>query len=189
MKYSNEDVEQWVEDLGDLLYRYALSRVYNEALAKDLVQTTFLAAIKGLEKFAGDSSPKTWLFSILKFKIIDHFRMKKSVSLDEISNLDQVFHKSFDKKGKWAAAPQTMCLTPDEILENKDFKKILWECIHALPDKLRQIFILREIDGEQADNLCKKFELTQSNFGVIIHRLRHKLRHCFFENGIQDYNS
>lgn len=119
MEYAQHDIQSWVEEYGDMLYRFALSRVYNEALAEDLVQTTYLAAIKSLKNFSGDSSPKTWLFSILKHKIIDHFRKKKLVSLDDITDLDHVFHSCFDDKGKWKKDPQLWNLTPDEILEKK----------------------------------------------------------------------
>ena len=184
MGYTGHDVEAWVEQYGDMLYRFALSRVYDEALAQDLVQITYLAAIKGLKGFAGDSSPKTWLFSILKHKIIDQFRTKKLVSLEDITDLDRVFHSYFDDKGKWEKKPQKWNLKPDEILEKKELKEILWECIHALPEKLKRIFVLREIEGELTDNICEKFELTTSNFGVIMHRVRHKLYDCFFVNGI-----
>ncbi|MBT6006887.1 MAG: sigma-70 family RNA polymerase sigma factor [Prolixibacteraceae bacterium] len=178
------DIQDWVEEYGDTLYRFALSRVYDEVLAEDLVQTTYLAAINGLKNFAGDSSPKTWLFGILKHKIIDHFRKKKSISLEEISNLDHVFHASFDENGRWTKGYLHWNLAPDEILENKELKKVLWLCIQALPDKLKLIFISREVEGDRSDCICEKYDLTLSNFGVIMHRLRHKLRDCFFEKGV-----
>ncbi len=184
MEYDRHEIQSWVEEYGDLLYRFALSRVYNETLAEDLVQSTYLAAIKGFKNFSGDSSPKTWLFGILKHKIIDHFRKKKFISLDEIKDLDRVFHSFFDEKGKWKKDPQLWNLTPERILEEKELKDILWECIRALPEKLQQIYILREIEGELTNYICDKFELSISNFGVIMHRLRHKLYDCFFENGI-----
>ena len=50
MKYSLLDIQDWVEEYGDTLYRFALSRVYDEVLAEDLVQTTYLAAINGSVK-------------------------------------------------------------------------------------------------------------------------------------------
>ena len=68
------DPDSWVDEHGDALFRYALFRIHDAQVAEDLVQETFLAAIRGKDKFAGRSSVKTWLFGILKHKIIDHIR-------------------------------------------------------------------------------------------------------------------
>ena len=75
--------ENWLDDYGDMLYRYAFSRVRSEAIAEDLLQETFLAAIQGLTKFNGKSSVSSWLVGILKHKTMDHFRStKKIINLD-----------------------------------------------------------------------------------------------------------
>ncbi len=75
---SNADVqaaaERWVDDHGECLYRYALVRVRKPEVAEDLVQETFLAAVRGYEKFGGRSSERSWLCGILKNKIVDYFR-------------------------------------------------------------------------------------------------------------------
>lgn len=68
------DPEVWVEKYGDSLYRYALSRLRQQELAEEKVQETFLAALHAKDRFQGRASEKTWLFSILKHKIIDHLR-------------------------------------------------------------------------------------------------------------------
>src|SRR5438874_11824330 len=74
---STTDLERasgWVNDHGECLYRYALVRVRKPEVAEDLVQETFLAAVRGYEKFGGRSSERTWLVGILKNKIVDHIR-------------------------------------------------------------------------------------------------------------------
>src|SRR6266487_6087957 len=68
------DPERWVEEHGDYLFKYALVRLRDTAKAEDLVQDTFLAALKGGKSFAGRSAEKTWLIGIMKNKIADHFR-------------------------------------------------------------------------------------------------------------------
>ena len=68
------DPERWVDQYGDYLFRFALSRLPDSAVAEDLVQETFLAALHARENFKGRSSVTTWLTGILKHKIIDHFR-------------------------------------------------------------------------------------------------------------------
>ena len=62
---------EWVNKYGDYLYIYAYSRVQSKELSEDLVQETFLSALKGLRSFRGDSTVQTWLTSILRRK--DHF--------------------------------------------------------------------------------------------------------------------
>jgi RNA polymerase sigma-70 factor (ECF subfamily) len=68
------DPEQWVELHGDYLFKYALARLRDPARAEDMVQETFLAALKGGKSFAGRSAEKSWLVGILKNKICDHYR-------------------------------------------------------------------------------------------------------------------
>ena len=68
------DPERWVEEHGDYLFKYALVRMRDAARAEDLVQETFLAALKGGKQFAGRSAEKTWLIGIMKNKIADYFR-------------------------------------------------------------------------------------------------------------------
>ena len=68
------DPGRWVEEYGDYLFRYALMRLRDPSRAEDMVQETFLAALKGGRSFAGRSAEKTWLVGILKNKIADYFR-------------------------------------------------------------------------------------------------------------------
>src|SRR5687767_14568300 len=68
------DPERWVDEHGDYLFKFALARLRDAAKAEDMVQETFLAALKGAERFAGRSAERSWLAGILKHKILDHFR-------------------------------------------------------------------------------------------------------------------
>jgi RNA polymerase sigma factor (sigma-70 family) len=69
-----ENPESWVDQYGDFLYRFTLSRIKDPSVAEDLVQETFLAALKARKNFQGRSSARTWLIAILKHKIVDHIR-------------------------------------------------------------------------------------------------------------------
>src|SRR3954447_25587177 len=71
---AGNDPARWVDEHGDVLYRYALTRVRKPDVAQDLVQETFLAAVRGHEKFAGQSSVRSWLCGILKHKLCDYYR-------------------------------------------------------------------------------------------------------------------
>ena len=68
--------ERWVDEHGDVLYRYALARVRKPDIAQDLVQETLLAAMRSHERFAGQSSVRSWLCGILKHKLCDYFRKR-----------------------------------------------------------------------------------------------------------------
>lgn len=86
--------ELWVKNYADYLFQYTTKRIADPALCKDLVQETFLSAIKNISGFKGKSSEKTWLTSILKNKIIEHYRKKAAnilvnkTHLTEERNLD-----------------------------------------------------------------------------------------------------
>ena len=70
------DPDHWVDAYGDYLYRCALQKVRDPAIAEDLVQETFLAALKSQKSFQGKASEKNWLVGILKNKVMDFWRKK-----------------------------------------------------------------------------------------------------------------
>jgi RNA polymerase sigma factor (sigma-70 family) len=95
------DPSTWVAQHGDALFRYALMKMRDESQAEDMVQETFLAALKARENFSGNSSEKTWLIGILKHKIIDHFRKhKREQSSDDIESLSEQLDQQFDHTGQ-----------------------------------------------------------------------------------------
>jgi len=98
--------EAWVDQYGDALFGFALARVNNRDAAEDLVQETFLAAIKARDRFKGQSSEKTWLFGILKHKLIDYYRKRKTMvaSKDDLRESDNM-DKFFKTDGSWQIRP------------------------------------------------------------------------------------
>ena len=68
------DPNKWIDLYSDYLFNYTISRVNDRDIAQDLVQDTFLAGLKSMKNFKGEASERTWLISILKRKIIDHYR-------------------------------------------------------------------------------------------------------------------
>ena len=101
------NTHDWLNQHGDYLYRFALARLRNPHLAEDVVQETFLAAIKS-PNFAQQSAPRTWLTGILKHKIIDVMRknVREVVASDLMSDEDANMDEFFDDKGRWADKPQ-----------------------------------------------------------------------------------
>lgn len=170
--------EKWVETHGDALFRFALMRVKDQEIAEDLVQETLLAALKGREAFSGKSSERTWLIGILKHKIADHFRKSSRELAVEDPQLYADTEDLFDKSGHWKVAPRDWGGSPAKALENKDFWATLGNCLEDLPDRLRQVFTLREIDGIDGPRICKVLSISSTNLWVILHRARIQLRRC-----------
>lgn len=193
------DAEHWVENYGDVLFGFAASRVRDRAIAQDLVQETFLAALKAKQGFAGRSSERSWLFGILRNKLVDYYRRQsREVSLggDEaiLPEEEGAFCASGLGKDGWVArlAPQAW-ETPDKNLSNKEFQGVLKTCMSKLPDRIAQVFKLRELDELSTDEICKDLGVSPNNLCVMLHRARMGLRRClevhWFENSSKSKGS
>jgi RNA polymerase sigma factor (sigma-70 family) len=105
----------WVDQCGDDLYRYALSRIGQPEVADDVVQDTLSAAVKGLGRFDRRSSEKTWLSSILKRKIADHFREQfREEKLFE----DEFRSEDLEEQIRTKVIPQTQLKPADQARGN-----------------------------------------------------------------------
>ncbi len=180
------DPQQWVERYGDYLFNYAVVRVNDSGKAEDLVQETFLAALKARDRFRGDSAERTWLTSILKRKIIDTYRKKysskeSSFGEHEETVFDGDFYRSEEPfKGHWleGKGPNSYTLLPDGELEQEELMRFINLCIENLQPQLAAAFIMRMIDEEDSDTICKELGITPSNLWVMLHRARLKMRDC-----------
>lgn len=174
--------ERWVEEHGDVLYRYAMSRLHQTAAAEDVVQETLLAALKAQKHFAGSSPERTWLIGILKHKIVDWIRKEsRERPIDEIEALDSLPGNPFDSKGHWRVGPHDWQVNPEKILEQKEFRGVLRACLAHLPVRLRSAFSLRELEQENTEEICKVLGVTPTNLWVMLYRARLSLQHCLNE--------
>jgi RNA polymerase sigma factor (sigma-70 family) len=170
------DTSLWVDDYSDTLYNFAVTRVNDHEMAKDLVQDTFVSAIKGLDNFQGKSTVKTWLFSILKRKIIDHWRKQESRQTRPMSSLgtDQETGES-----KVIERQNQGAVSEIEIdYDNKELRSAIMGCIQDLPDKWKGIIIDKLVEEHKSEEVCKEHEITASNLWVIVHRAKVQLRDC-----------
>jgi RNA polymerase sigma-70 factor (ECF subfamily) len=174
------DPAQWVDEHGDALFRYAILRLKDEHLAEDLIQDTFLAALKGIERFKPGSSPQPWLIGILKHKIIDHFRRNVIEIPSADLNLwdDEDNREYFDKSDHWARPLNDWKESPEALVENAEFWETFQSCLLGLPESHRRAFTLRELDGAKGEEVCQILSISPSNMWVIMHRARSKLRKC-----------
>jgi RNA polymerase sigma-70 factor (ECF subfamily) len=174
-----DDPESWVDDYGDFLYRFALSRVKDPDVAEDLVQETFLAALRSRESFKGRSAGRTWLIAILKHKIVDYIRKKiREPSSDKIEALTGLVDSNFDESGKWQVRPRKWSINPAKIYEQKEFFAVLYHCLAELPERLAEAFMLREMDGLGTTEVCKALDITATNSWVMLYRARMSLQRC-----------
>lgn len=177
---AEHNLNDWLTEHGDYLYRFALARLRDSHQAEDAVQETMLAAIRS-NSFDGESSVRTWLTGILKHKIIDlqrkQIREQPVSDLIDLDTSDSSMDDFFDKSGHWLDKPQTLEM-PDNTLEQKQFLAVLDECLSKLPKKLKAIFMLRDVHELENENICKELNITATNAWVMLYRARMGLRKC-----------
>lgn len=181
------DPNKWVDRYSDYLFKYAIARFNDEEVAKDLVQETFFSALKGLDKFEGKSSEKTWLTSILKHKIIDVYRKEYSglngnkQVIESVQEEDDFFETD---NGHWKGnhAPKSFGIEQQDPLHHKEFNQTLQLCFKKLPALWATVFTMKHVDDEPTETILLNMNLSSSNFWVIIHRTKLSLRACLQSN-------
>ena len=175
------NLSELVETHTQELYSWALYKVSDQELAKDLVQDTFLAAAEKIEGFKGGSSLKTWLFSILNYKIIDIYRnkIKQPIGID-----DQVFSEFFDDDGGWRKSkmPKDWHDNENNLLDDNEFQEVLKKCLDALPEKWSMCVKLKYLSGKNGEEICQELDISPTNFWQIAHRAKVQLRDCVESN-------
>lgn len=171
------DVNTLVEDHSDYLLSFAMSKLRDLDLAKDLVQDTFLSALTKLDSFEHRSKLRTWLTSILNRKIIDHWRKAETRYTDPVSSF---FNQDGKHSGNWLESKgnQGKLETIEYQIGKEETMVELAECLDKLPEKWRGVVASKYLDENESDEICKDFEITPSNLWVIIHRAKLVLRDC-----------
>jgi RNA polymerase sigma-70 factor (ECF subfamily) len=177
-----------IESHRPYLVRYALSQLRDRQLAEEAVQEALLSALESLSNFEGKSSLRTWLTSILRFKVIDLQRRAVSdrTHLEPTDFADEAGDEAwlddlFDETGHWRVAPQAWS-NPESALEQRRFWEVFERCLDKLPAAGGRVFFKREIAGEETETICKEEGITASNCWVILHRARLGLRACLEMN-------
>ena len=179
----------WVARYGDELYRFALGRVSDEAGAEELVQDTLLSALDALASFRGEASERTWLFLILRRKIIDHYRRQARhphVPLTQVTPDGPTEATFFETdNGHWRRAQYpTSWQSADGALEQQELQQTLRGCQQKLPAQHAAVFALRFVEELTAEEICQELGLTASNYWVIVHRAKLQLRRCLEKFGL-----
>lgn len=176
--------ETWVDRHGDALYRYAMLRVRSPEAVADIVQETFLHALRSREGFAGRSTERTWLIGILRHKILDHYRRTAVAGATEIAIAASVDDSGigYDARGHWQNAPKSWGNDPSQSLESKEFWGVFHQCLGKLPRSLADAFFLREVDGLDSIEVQRELGVSPANLWTRLHRARSLLRGCLERN-------
>ena len=179
----------WVKRYADVMLNFAFRRTSDLTLAEDLVQDTFLSALKAKDNFKGHSQEKTWLFSILENKITDYFRSSNySFQKQKVAIGPEFLGHFFESKeegGHWQndQKPQEwQIIAQENASDSEELNHAIQNCLKKLPQKLEQIFVLKHLDDYSSEKICKELAITTSNYWVMIHRAKLQLRACLETN-------
>jgi RNA polymerase sigma-70 factor, ECF subfamily len=188
-----------VQAYGPMLMRLALMHVPSRAVAEEVVQETWLAVLKGIDRFEGRSSLKTWITSILlntartkgererRVLPFSLLRRRGEEGRDEPGVPPERFQgRRSEQPGAWARPPLDWG-PPDERLATDATRTVLLEAISKLPPRQRDVIALRDISGWSSEEVRNALDLSESNQRVLLHRARSKVRAAleehFQENG------
>jgi len=153
------------------LLRLAESTVGSRAVAEEACQDTWLAVVKGVERFEGRSSFKTWLFRILLN------RARSTIGREQrAGHASGDVVERFDAGGAWAEPPTPWADRVDDQLVANDLAQRVHELLPSLPEQQRQVVILRDVEGLAPADVASMLGVSDGNQRVLLHRGRAKLR-------------
>jgi RNA polymerase sigma-70 factor (ECF subfamily) len=173
-----------VDRYGGTLLRVARMYVSSDAVAQEVVQETWLGVLKGIDRFEGRSSLKTWIFRILtNIARTRGLRESRSVPFSSAANpgeeasvaSDRFLSAGHEQAGAWASAPMRWT-TPEERLLAGETHGVILEAIERLPSSQREVITLRDVEGWSSQEVCNALEITETNQRVLLHRARSKVR-------------
>jgi len=181
---------KWIDLYADYLFNYTFARVHKKEVAEDLVQDTFVSAIKAKTGFLQKSTERTWLTSILKNKIIDYYKKKSTQSEITIGSdkddekQDYFFETEGSRKGMWKTdmRPESWNTDYQTPVEKIEFYTILNNCLDKLPKQWAAVFTLKNMEDFSSKEICKELAIGSSNYWVIMHRAKLQLRECMEKN-------
>lgn len=156
------------------LYKACLGLGFNEVEAEDITQSVWTTFFDVVAQFEGRSSVRTFLFGILYNKASEH--RKQSTRAEATENIEDVLDAHFDSNGHWLVAHSPV--HPDKFLESTQTMSLIARCLELLPTNQKMAFMLKEVEDEVTDEICKILSVTATNLGVLLFRARVQLREC-----------
>lgn len=167
------------DQYADRIYRLAMGILQNSTDSEDVVQETFLKAISNLDRFEGRSNLGTWLYRVAYNSAIDQTRKKFEFPIQE--------EAAEDEQDSWFPMPENLIewSTPEIAMLNDEELALLDENISQLPEPLRIVFQLRDIEELSVRETAEVLGISTSLVKVRLHRarllLREKLSEYFAE--------
>jgi RNA polymerase sigma-70 factor (ECF subfamily) len=174
---ANAVATNWVETHGDYLFNFAIGQVRDTSVAEDLVQETFLAALKSQDNFSGRCSERTWLVSILRHKLYDHLRKtcrERAVRAEPLPSHEG--GEGLDESLLWIHQIAAESISPSKRIELAEFREHLERAMGKLPPRIAQVFQLYSIEERPNQEVCEQLNISESNLWVMLHRARKQLR-------------
>lgn len=175
-----DSLHRQLEELRPALLRFACLQLRNDAVAEDVVQDALIAVLEKPDSFAGQSSLRTYVTGIMKYKIIDVMRASKRTrqfDVQDDQSEDDVIDSLFTEDGHTHEKPRAWG-NPDATLEQKDFFRVMEICLERLPANTARIFMMREWLELETDEICKELDISSANAWVMLYRARVRLREC-----------
>ncbi|TCP92227.1 RNA polymerase sigma-70 factor (ECF subfamily) [Cricetibacter osteomyelitidis] len=170
-----------IAEIREQMLKFAYLQLQDNPLAEDIVQEAFFYALKNIGSFQRQAALKTWIFAILKNKIIDYFRQKgrfvlESEIVDEQTDSGNHF---FDEQGHWKEEYYTDCRQESEsAVYSEEFWLLFETCLTRLPALQSRVFMMREYFECSTNEICEQVEISSSNLHVLLYRARLQLQHC-----------
>ncbi|QSX33294.1 sigma-70 family RNA polymerase sigma factor [Shewanella avicenniae] len=177
-----------IAQLRQQMLKFAMLQLRDEHLAEDAVQEALIGALKNIDRFQQRAAVKTWVFGILKHKIVDVLRARKrQLDVSELDEPTQMEQLMFDRREHWqdGEQPQAWHCPSTEALSD-DFWQVFETCLTHLPEAQARLFMLREFVELEADEICQLHNVSQSNLYVMLYRARIRLRECLTHHWFQE---
>ncbi len=179
--------DELVNQHHSALIRMAMGYVADREVAEEVVQDTWMVVIESLNRFEGRSSLRTWICGILIHKAKDRgVREKRHTTFSAFESYDDDndeavdpsrFQQTGEWAGHWAFPPQPWDdQTPEKLLASQQAVNAMQRAIDALPMTLKEVLILRDVEGVEAKDVCELLKITETNLYVRLHRARERVR-------------
>ncbi len=165
------DPRFWVEKYGDIFYQYAIRRLNNAQAAEDVVQETFLAAMKSSVNFRGDSLESTWLSSILRKKTVDVIR-KRERQRKVQPVVDGAELNDFSEDQCLQVIGASFSISPSKAMTDEELLKLVETSLANLPKNQADVFVLRELEQLEPEAICELLDISRKNLWVRLYRAR-----------------
>jgi RNA polymerase sigma-70 factor (ECF subfamily) len=162
----------------DPMLRLARTFVHSHAVAEEVVQETWLGVLRGIDRFEGRSTLRTWLLAILvnRARTAGTREARSVAASDSAGFVAAVDAARFDSSGAWSSPPEQWVEDVEERVGAAALRDQILGALAEMPERQRAVVMLRDVDGLRSDEVCQVLDLSPANERVLLHRGRSRLR-------------